>query len=148
MAGNGDETQAATCYPTTEQYATWKERAAAMDMSVSEFMTYMVEAGWKKFDASVEPDEENAELRHQRNEYKEEVERYRDRVERLENLLLQTERAAIIEYVEENPGATAKEIIAKLGETVGERAAEQLDDLQGIEIEEREGGFYRLEDTE
>lgn len=68
-------TQPAMAYPTTEQYKQWKDRAEQMDMSVSEFMKAMTEAGWKKFDANVEPDQTNRELREQRNDLKQELER-------------------------------------------------------------------------
>jgi hypothetical protein len=44
-------------------------------------MQSMVEAGMKKFDGSVEPDETNHELREQRNDLKDELDRTRSRVE-------------------------------------------------------------------
>ena len=42
-----DDTQPAMAYPTAEQYARWKARAEELDMSVSEFIQAMVEAGIK-----------------------------------------------------------------------------------------------------
>ena len=62
------ETQPAMTYPTEDQYDRWKQQAEEFDMSVSEFMQAMVEAGLKKFDATVEPDETARELREQRND--------------------------------------------------------------------------------
>mgnify|MGYP000695878062 CR=1 FL=1 len=78
------ESQPATTYPTSQQYARWKDRAKDFGMSVSEFIQYMVEAGLKKFDARVEADESRQELRQQRNDLKAELEHARDRIDTLE----------------------------------------------------------------
>jgi hypothetical protein len=71
-------------YPTKQQHARWKQEAEDMDMSLSEFIQAMTEAGLKKFDAEVPPDESLRELRQQRNELKRELDRVRDRVRDLE----------------------------------------------------------------
>jgi len=126
--------QPAMTYPTPEQYEGWKAEADEMDMSISEWIQAMVEAGRKKFDATVEPDETPQELREQRNDLKEELEHARERIDKLESQLHRSERAAIIEFVEDNPGATFGEIGQHLADTVSERIRPHMDALEGGEI--------------
>lgn len=109
MSSVSDDTQPAMTYPTNAQYARWKKRADELDMSVSEFMQGMIEAGMKKFDATVEPDETPYELREQRNDLKDELDHARARIDRLENRLHRSERAAVSQYVEQNPVIDALE---------------------------------------
>ncbi|WP_066411693.1 hypothetical protein [Halorubrum aethiopicum] len=125
------ETQAAMTYPTKPQYEGWKEDAADMDMSVSEWIQAMVEAGRKKFDAGVEPDETLQEVRKHRNDLKEELDHARERIQDLENQLHHGEQAAIRGFVEENPGATFEDITRHVIETVPERVNRHLDELEG-----------------
>lgn len=82
--------QPAMAYPTPEQYAGWKEDAEEMDMSVSEWIQAMVEAGRKKFKVDIEPDEDAAELRKQRNDLKQELDHARERIQELETQLHHT----------------------------------------------------------
>lgn len=119
MAG---DTQPAMSYPTAEQYERWKDRAAELDMSVSEFIQAMVEAGIKVdkgFELNMERDETNRELREQRNDLRDELERARRRIEELEDRLHHGERETIIQFVEENPGATPAEIVDRVQATTG-----------------------------
>lgn len=85
------DTQPAMCYPHEDQYEAWKERAENRDMSVSEWMCAMIEAGSKKFDASVEPDTTNHELREQRNELRKELREARERIDELEQRVYRCE---------------------------------------------------------
>jgi len=137
--------QPAMTYPTPEQYETWKEEASEMDMSVSEWIQAMVEAGRKKFDAQVEPDESAQELREQRNDLKEELTHARERIEKLENQLHQSERATIVEFVEDNPGATYGEIGQRLSDTIPERLQPHLDALESEELRKEDDGYYPTE---
>lgn len=139
--------QPAMTYPTPEQYETWKEEADEMDMSVSEWMQAMVEAGRKKFDARVEPDESAQELREQRNDLKEELGHARERIEKLENQIHRGERATIVEFVEENPGATYGEIGQRLSDTIPERLQPHLDALESDELRKEEDRYYPTEDN-
>ena len=138
----GDDTQPAMTYPATDQYEDWKADAADMDMSVSEWIQAMVEAGRKKFDASVEPDETVRELREQRNDLKAELEHARDRIDKLENQLHRGERETIRRFVEQNPGATRAEIGQRLADTVPERLNPHLDALEGVDLEKEGGEYY------
>jgi hypothetical protein len=63
-------------YPTDEQLARWKNLADERDMSLSQWVSHMVEAGQKKFEIEVTPDETSSELRDQRNQLR----RERDRI--------------------------------------------------------------------
>lgn len=125
------ETQAAMTYPTVEQYERWKDDAADMDMSVSEWIQAMVEAGRKKFDANVERDETAQELREQRNDLKDELDHARSRINELETQLHHGEREVIREYIEENPGVTFDDITREVIDTVPERVNRHLDQLEG-----------------
>lgn len=141
-----EETQAAMCYPRSDQYETWKERADEMDMSVSEFMTSMVEAGYKNFNLDVQPDRTNEELRRQRDDLKGELRDARRRIERLEDQLHNTEREVILRYIEDNDGATDDEIVQKLIDTTRSRVANHLDMMEGEHVVERASGYYSIRD--
>ncbi|QUJ73661.1 hypothetical protein KDQ40_01120 [Haloarcula marismortui ATCC 33800] len=113
-----------------------------MDMSVSEWMQAMIEAGRKKFDAQVEPDESAEQLRRQRNDLKTELERARERIQELETQLHHGEQAVIREFVEENPGATFEDITRHVIDTVPERVNRHLDELEGDALYVDDDGYY------
>jgi molecular chaperone DnaK (HSP70) len=115
-------------------------------MSMSEFIEAMVEAGMKKFSASVEPDETNQELREQRHELKTELDRTRNRIRELEDMVYHGERRTINRYVEDNPGATYDEIIQHVVDTVPSRVSTHLDDLEGGSLRYEEDGYYPVEE--
>lgn len=138
----------ATTYPKPEQYDRWQARAEEMDMSTSQFIKSMVEAGMKKFDASVEPDETNRELREQRNDLKAELDRARERIDDLEERLLDDERAAVREHVEDNPGADFQSVLEHVRETAPGRVNRHLDALEGEALSQVNGHFHPLEDGE
>lgn len=140
-----DSRHAAT-YPSEDQYQRWQDRADDLGMSMSEFMEAMVEAGMKKFDAAVEPDETNQELREQRNELKTELDRARDRIQELEDAVYHGERRTIKRYVEDNPGATYDDVIQHVIDTVPQRVTTHLDDLEGDELRYVDDGYYPAED--
>lgn len=137
--------QPAMTYPTPEQYEGWKEEAVEMDMSVSEWIQAMVEAGRKKFDATVERDGTVDELRQQRNDVKDELEHARDRINRLEEELYTGEREVIVKFVEENPGASFEEIVQHLIDNASVRARRQLDTLEGEALQAKGNEYYTLE---
>lgn len=132
----------AATYVPKKQYTRWTSHAEELGMSISEFIKCMVEAGNKKFDATVDPDETVHELREQRNHYKKEFERLQSRVDKLEDRLNQGEKAEIRRYVAENPGATFAEIHQHLIETVPERANRSLEELEGDELQVQADSYY------
>ena len=121
-------------YPTDEQKERWNARAADLNMSNSEFVQSMVEAGQKKFDATVELDEDIHDLREDRNDLKRELDRARNRIDRLRTKLSRGERRAIESYVEANHGASFEEIVQHLIESVPQRANMHLDTLEGEKL--------------
>jgi len=135
----------AVAYPAPDQYEAWKADAEEMDMSVSEWIQAMVEAGRKKFTASVEPDQTVIELREQRNDLKDELEHARDRIEELETTLYYGEREAIRQFVDDNPGATFGEITQHIVDTVPERVSRHLDELEGNELYKEHDEYYPTE---
>ncbi|MGQ5515685.1 hypothetical protein [Halococcus saccharolyticus] len=136
------DTQPAMAYPTSDQYDRWKQRANEFDMSVSEFMQAMVEAGMKKFDASVEPDETNRELRDQRNDLKDELDRTRERVAELEEQVHRGERAAVRRYVEQNPGTSFGQIVQRVVDTAPERVNRHIEDLEDDALRVEDDQYY------
>lgn len=137
-----DDTQPAMTYPTAAQYARWKAAANAHDMSVSAYMQAMIEAGRKKFDATVTPDEPVADLRTQRNDLKAELDRTRVRVHELEDQLHHGERATVRRYVETHPGASFEAIVQHVVDTVPARVNHHLDALAGEAVVRTTAGFY------
>ena len=138
-------------YPTGGQYARWKTRASALDMSVSEFMQAMIEAGIKAdagFEAAAAIDETNREIRDQRDELKAELDRTRARVERLETQLYYGERRTIERYVEAHPGTPFESIVQHVVETVPQRVSEHLDELTGDRLEYDGDRYYPSTDDE
>ena len=132
----------AATYPTRQQYDRWAARADELGMSTSEFIEAMVEAGLKKFDAAVNPDETKKALRQQRNELKTELDRARVRIQDLEDVVYHGERQTINEYVRENPGAQYDEIIRHVMRTVPERVTTHLDDMEGEELLFEDDRYY------
>ena len=136
------ESKHAATYPTLQQHDRWEARADELGMSTSEFIEAMVEAGLKKFDASVNPDETNRELRQQRNDLKNELDRARERIQELEDAVYNGERQTIKEYVRENPGAPYDEIIRHVMRTVPERVTTHLDDMEGEDLLFEDDRYY------
>jgi len=136
-------------YPSNEQHARWKQEAEEMDMSLSEFIQAMTEAGLKKFDVDVEPDESLSELRRQRNDLKHELDRTRDRVAKLEHQLQTREREAIKEFVQENPGAELGDIIQELIESTSDRVPKQVEGMVAVgELQYEDGEYYFNDEIE
>lgn len=140
----GDETQPAMCYPQEEQYERWKEWADEMEMSVSEFMQAMVEAGYKKFDTSVEPDSTNEELRQQRNDLKTQLRSARQRIEVLEDELHSTEREDIVRFLRENPAASHADVVRYITDSAPRRVQDHLDMMEGERVRAESGEYYAL----
>ena len=138
--------QPAMTYPTQDQYESWKTDASEMDMSISEWMQAMVEAGRKKFDAQVQPDETPQELREQRNDLKDELDHARDRIQDLETHLHHGERETIRKYVAANPGASFDGITRHIIDTVPERVNRHLDELEGDALVADADGYYPTEE--
>lgn len=143
MPGNSSDTQPTMTYPTKGQHARWKKEAEQMDMSLSEFIQAMTEAGMKKFDVDVEMDESLDEVRRQRNDLKSELDRTRDRLSDLEEQVQSKERAEIKSFVEDNPGANLQEISQRVVETAADRAIEQVNQMVTIgELQYEDGEYY------
>ncbi|MFA1612459.1 hypothetical protein [Halobellus rubicundus] len=138
----------AIAYPPQEQYDNWQDHAENLDMSVSQFITGMVEAGRKKFDAQITPDESVSELRDQRNDLKDELARTRERVEKLESQLHAGERGSMINHIRANPGCTFAEVQQEVAEKSGERLMRYVEALSGEKIERRDGKLYPVEGGE
>jgi len=128
------DTQPAMTYPAEEQYEEWKRHADELDMSVSEFMQAMVEAGRRKFDRDVSPDETPQELREQRNELREELRQSRDRIQELEDRVYNSERRAIVQFVEDNGATDFESIVEHVQQTARTRVNQHIDAMQGDEI--------------
>ena len=139
------DTQMAATYPTEEQYARWKKEADDFDMSTSEFMQAMIEAGMKKFERHVETDEDARELRQQRNDLKEELDEARDRIRSLEEQVYSGEKAAVEEFIQDNPGADWGDISRHIADTVPVRVNRHLTELEGEEIYSEGDEFYPME---
>lgn len=146
MPETSDDTQPAMAYPTKQQYGQWKEHADELDMSVSEFMCSMVEAGRKKLEVDVEPDRTNQELRDQRNDLKKQLETARNRISRLEDELHNSERQALVKEINETPGITYAELTQEIGESVPDRVTKLLSSMEGTEIRREDGGYYPMGD--
>lgn len=136
-------------YPHAEQYERWVREAETRGYEgvSSQFIRDMVEAGLKKFNAAVEPDETNRELREQRNDLRRELRRARNRIEKLEDRLHGGERAAIKEFVADNPGTSFGDIITKvLSEDGPDRVIRHIEEMEGRDLIREDDRFYPVED--
>ena len=134
----------ALTYPTENQYERWQDRADKLDMTMSEFLQSMVEAGMKVdegFEPSIEEDESKQDIRQQRNRLKKELDRSRERVSELEDHVYYSERKALKRYLENNPGASFEELVEFMKSTVAERMNEYLDGFYA-----EPDGFYPTAD--
>ena len=134
-------------YPTDEQLTRWKNRADERGMSLSQWVSHMVEAGQKKFEIEVTPDETSSELREQRNQLRRERDRARKRATELEQQLFNDERQEIIDFVQENPGVDQAAVHQRIIETASDRVPDQLDSLEGRTLVKRDGVYYPMEDA-
>lgn len=134
--------QVATYIPD-EEYEDWEEQAEEMGMSTSGWIKSMVRAGQKKFNRDVEPTVSRDELRQGRNDLRGELQRARDRIEQLEGQVHRSEREAIIEYIDENPGTEYGDIVQHVINTANSRVTRILDDVEGDKIEiDEQGRMY------
>lgn len=134
-------------YPTDEQLTRWKNRADERGMSLSQWVLHMVEAGQKKFEIEVTPDETRSELREQRNQLRRERDRARKRATELERQLFNDERQEIIDFVQQNPGVDQAAVHQQIIETASDRVPDQLDSLEGRKLVKRDGAYYPMEDA-
>lgn len=142
------ESVTATTYPTEEQYQRWRKEAEERNMSVSEFIQGMTEAGIKKFSVEVTPDESRRELRNQRNDLKRELNRARDRISELEDQLQDQEFQTIKQYVESNPGASFNEILQRVTDSAPRRVNTHLHVMEGEEVRVNDGQYYPIDDDD
>ena len=121
----------------------WESKADEMGMSQSKWIQAMVEAGLKKFNGTVQPDQSRDNLRQQHNDLRQELRRARERVEELEKQLHASEREAILEYVEDNPGAEYEDIVQYIMNTAYGRVAKIIDQMEGEKLDiDEQGRMY------
>ena len=137
-----------TVYIPENQRDDWQEEADAMDMSQSEFVASMTNAGRKKFDVDVEPDETDSELRASRDYYRREMEKERREKERLEEQLHGGERQAITNFIEANPGVSYQEIVEHVVDTVPGRVSDYLEEMNGQSIWNGRNGYTPIDGDE
>lgn len=74
-------------YVTPEQKQRWKKKADERNMSFSEWVECMVEAGQKKFTNEIVMDESVRELRRERNDLRLQLKAAQERIDELEQAL-------------------------------------------------------------
>jgi HSP90 family molecular chaperone len=148
MTEVGEDTQPAMCYPHRQQYEEWQTRAERNGYnSLSQFMIEMIEAGSKEIEISVALDENQAELRSQRNELREQLRKARNRIAELEDEVYSGERQEILNLLaEQTDGATFAEIVQHLIDDAPARVAQQLDEMEGADLT-RENNRYRTSEV-
>ena len=143
-----NDTTSAHAYPTKELYESWQEHAEQLDMSISQYIIRMVEAGRKNIDMDDSSSDTLRELLQQRATLNRQIERQNDRIQDLERQLDQTSQSAVASFIAENPGVQTPTIIQHVADTVPSRVASQLDALEGDLIERRDDRYYPIEAEE
>ena len=144
---SSDKTTAVT-YPPTSLYEQWSDHADALDMSISQYMIRMVEAGRRNISMNEASAESVSALLQQKADLEREIQRKEERIQDLERQLQHTSRSKIVSYINENPGARTPEITQKVADTVPGRVAGHLDALEGEVIEQRTDGYYPSDQDE
>jgi len=131
-------------YVSKDQRSRWDEQAEEMDMTRSAWVRAMVEAGLKKFSRDAQPDETKNSLRQKITDLRKELQRARDRIEKLEEQLHLSEQKAILNYIQENPGAEYGSILQHLTNTAHSRVTRLLDQMEGDKVEiDDQGRMYK-----
>jgi predicted phage-related endonuclease len=138
----GPNKTTAVTYPPKTLYSQWSDHADELNMSISQYMIRMVEAGRQNISMDEASSESIRELLQQKADLKREIQRKEDRIQDLERQLQHTSRSKIVSYIEDNPGAQRPEITQKVADTVPGRVASHLDALEGKVIEQRADGYY------
>jgi hypothetical protein len=146
MPQTKETTQTATTYPTVEQYERWKAEADKYDMSMSEFIQNMTEAGMKEFTRETS-EEEFYEVRRQRKKYFRRLKEKENKIQNLEQQLNQTMRGDILDYIQENPGASHKEVVQYLINEVPDQVRGYLQNMieEGSIREQNERYYFDAE---
>lgn len=135
--------QQVKAYLTPEQHDRWKQEAEERDMSLSEFIQSMTEAGLKKFEVRAKPDDTNRELREQNRRLAEDLADAQDRIDTLESRLMNTETQAIIKHISENPGTSYTDVLQHVKNSAEKgRTQDAVQSLLGEEIVRKDGGYY------
>jgi hypothetical protein len=142
----GDNVSQASTYISHERHEDWMGDAEEMDMSLSEWVAAMVEAGRKRFEGDVAPDQTKDELRQEVRRLRRRVKQKNEEVTNLDSQLGLTEREAIIEYVELNEGVKYVEIVQHIQQSASGRVARMLDLMEGSELEIDEEGQVHIRD--
>lgn len=135
----------ATAYPPEEVYESWGDHADELDLSRSQFIIKMVEAGRRNIDVNDAAANSLDRLQRQRSELGRELDRQRERADRLERQLRRTAVTEIKSFVEENPGSSTAKIIQHVANTVPERVVSHLDLLEGDVVRREDEGYYLVE---
>jgi len=133
----------ATSYPPQTLYDSWREHAESFDLTISQYIIRMVEAGRKQIDFQEITNESVEKLRRQHADLQRELDRQRTRNRELERRLHRTAQTEILDFVEQNPGVGTPRITQHVADTVPGRVASYLDVLEGDELVVREGGYHR-----
>lgn len=144
MPDLGPKKTTAVTYPPQTLYESWCEQADSFDMSTSQFIIRMVEAGRKNISMDEASSESIRDLLQQRAALQRELQRQRDRIQDLEQQLQRTSHTEIVTFVDNNPGARTPEVIQHVADTVPGRVASHLDALEGDAIEHRNDGYYPI----
>jgi len=146
MPDISEDKKVVTTYPQQGLYESWEEHADDLDLSISQYMIRMVEAGRKQIDMESVATESLHELQRRTSELQAELQHQRQRNRELERQLKFTAHAEIADYVESNPGVETAEIIQQIADTVPGRVAGHLDAMEGSVLVRRDGQYYPLQE--
>ena len=135
----------AVAYPPQTLYDSWDEHAEDLDMSTSQFIIRMVEAGRQNISMDDASATSTRDLLQERADLKREIQRQRDRIKDLERQLQHSSQSEIVSFITDNPGTTTPDIIQDVADSVPARVASHLDALEGKVVEQRSDGYYPLE---
>lgn len=135
----------ATAYVPDELYQSWCEEAEEQDWSTSQYIIRMVEAGRKNISVNDSPSNSVGDLLREKATLKKQMDRQQERIDDLERRLQRTSQSAVVQFIKDNPGVSTPEIIQSVADGVPSRVASQLDILEGDMIQQRDDGYYPLE---
>ena len=119
-------------YPTEEQWSRWEAEMEDRGFETpNQFVQAMVEAGLKRFDVEVHPNETVNELREERKQLCQSVEELEKHYSNLEEHLAASDRGAVNRFLDENPDAEYDVVLDHVRESAPKRVTRYIDEWDG-----------------
>lgn len=143
---SGSETVVATSYVPRTQYQLWEKEAKKRDMSISQLISSMVQAGLTDIELEEDPSSEIIELRNQLRQVQAERDKAKKEKRNQNQEAYHVGLGKIKELIINNPGIDRHEIVNYIMENPVIFVDKYLQNLEGSEFNNRNGEWYPPEE--